>query len=149
VKWGGGGYVTGLIYHPTSAGVLYARTDIGGAYRWNSDGSWTPVTDGLGFSAGENRFLGAESIALDPTNDQRVYLVAGKGTSDGNGRIYVSSDRGNSWTHYDLPFPVGGNENARAVGERLQIDPTNPSTMFYASRTAGLWKSANSGQTWT
>jgi len=147
VKWGGGGYVTGLVYHPTSASVLYARTDIGGAYRWNSDGSWTPITDSL--SAGENRFLGAESIALDPTNDQRVCLVAGKATSDGNGRIYVSSDRGNTWTHYDLPFPVGGNENARAVGERLQIDPANPSTMFYASRTAGLWKSTNSGQTWT
>jgi xyloglucan-specific exo-beta-1,4-glucanase len=149
VKWGGGGYVTGLIYHPTSAGVLYARTDIGGAYRWNSNGSWTPITDGLGFSASENKFLGVESIALDPTNDQRVYMVADKATSDGNGRIYVSNDRGNTWTHFDLPFPVGGNENARAVGERLKLDPTNPSTMFYASRTAGLWKSTNSGQTWT
>jgi len=148
VKWGGGGYVNGLIYHPTSAGVLYARTDIGGAYRWNSNGSWTPITDGLGFSAGENRFLGVESIALDPTNDQRVYMVSGKSTADGNGRIYVSTDRGNNWTHYDLPFPVGGNENGRAIGERLKVDPTNPSTMFYASRTAGLWKSTNTGQTW-
>jgi hypothetical protein len=147
VKWGGGGYVTGLVYHPTSAGVLYARTDIGGAYRWNSNGSWTPLTDSLNTS--ENRFLGIESIALDPTNDQRVYMVSGKATSDGNGRIYVSSDRGNTWTHFDLPFPVGGNENGRAIGERLKLDPTNPSTMFYASRTAGLWKSTNSGQTWT
>jgi hypothetical protein len=66
-----------------------------------------------------------------------------------NGRIYVSNDRGSTWSHYDLPFPVGGNENARAIGERLKLDPTNPSTMFYASRTAGLWKSTNSGQTWT
>ncbi|MES2160135.1 MAG: dockerin [Pseudomonadota bacterium] len=149
VKWGGGGYVSGLIYHPTSAGVLYARTDIGGAYRWNSNGSWTPLADGPGFSASENSFLGVESIGLDPTNDQRVYMVSGKGTTGGNGRIYVSSDRGNSWAHYNLPFPVGGNEGGRAVGERLKLDPTNPSTMFYASRTAGLWKSTNSGQTWT
>ncbi|WP_175001385.1 sialidase family protein [Duganella vulcania] len=155
VKWGGGGYVTGLIYHPTSANVMYARTDIGGAYRWNnSNGSWTPITDGIGFNAGEGSFHGVESIALDPANDNKVYLVTGMYSHnwDGtpiNGRIYASGDRGASWTHYDLPFPVGGNEDARAIGERLKADPTNPSTLFYASRTAGLWKSTNSGQTWT
>jgi hypothetical protein len=155
VKWGGGGYVTGLIYHPTSANVMYARTDIGGAYRWNnSNGSWTPITDGIGFNAGEGNYHGVESLALDPTNDNKVYLVTGLYSHDWqgnpiNGRIYVSGDRGASWTHYDLPFPVGGNEDARAIGERLKLDPTNPSTMFYASRTAGLWKSTNSGQTWT
>ncbi|MYM90842.1 dockerin [Rugamonas sp. FT82W] len=155
VKWGGGGYVTGLVYHPTSANVMYARTDIGGAYRWNnSNGSWTPITDGIGFNAGEGSFHGVESIALDPANDNKVYLVTGMYSHnwDGtpiNGRIYASGDRGASWTHYDLPFPVGGNEDARAIGERLKLDPTNPSTLFYASRTAGLWKSTNSGQTWT
>ncbi len=149
VKWGGGGYVTGLIYHPGTANVEYARTDIGGAYRLNSNGGWTPITDGPGFNGGESRFHGVESIALDPTNDQRVYMITGMYTSEGNGRIYISNDCGNTWTHYDLPFPVGGNQNARAVGERLKLDPTNPSTMFYGSRTAGLWKSADSGHTWT
>ncbi|MFL6630986.1 MAG: dockerin [Massilia sp.] len=155
VKWGGGGYVTGLVYHPTSANVMYARTDIGGAYRWNnSNGSWTPITDGIGFNSGESSYHGVESIALDPANDNRVYLVTGMYSHDWqgnpiNGRIYVSGDRGNTWSHYDLPFPVGGNEGSRAVGERLKLDPTNPSTLFYASRTAGLWKSTNSGQTWT
>ena len=154
-KWGGGGYVTGLIYHPTSYNVMYARTDVGGAYRWDGGGSWTPITDGIGFSGGEGTYHGVESIALDPTNDNKVYLVTGLTTHswDGsaliNGRIYVSNDRGASWTHYDLPFPVGANEHSRAIGERLKLDPTNPSTMFYASRTAGLWKSTNSGQTWT
>ena len=155
VKWAGGGYVTGLVFHPTTAGLMYARTDIGGAYRWNnSNGSWTPITDGIGFNGGESEFHGVESIALDPTNDQLVYLVTGISTKDGsgnllNGRIYASSNRGVTWTHYDLPFPAGGNEGGRAIGERLKLDPTNPSTMFYASRTAGLWKSTNSGQTWT
>ena len=149
VKWGGGGYVTGLIYHPTTANVLYARTDIGGAYRWNqATSSWTPITDGIGFNGGESRFHGAESIALDPNNDQLVYMVTGMYTFEGNGRIYISNDRGTNWTHYDLPFPVGGNNPARAIGERLSVDPNNPATLFYGSRTAGLWKSTDSGHTW-
>lgn len=42
---GGGGFVPGIEFHPTTPGIAYARTDIGGLYRWNSDDSWTPVTD--------------------------------------------------------------------------------------------------------
>ena len=34
------------------------------------------------------------------------------------------------------------------MGERLMVDPNKPSTLFYGSRTAGLWKSADAGQTW-
>jgi hypothetical protein len=149
VKWGGGGYVTGLIYHPTSAHVLYARTDIGGAYRWDETSkSWTPITDGLGFSATESRFHGIESIALDPNNDQLVYMMTGMYTFEGNGRIYISSDRGTTWTHYDVPFAMGGNNGGRPLGERLMVDPNKPSTLFFGSRMAGLWKSTDSGKTW-
>jgi xyloglucan-specific exo-beta-1,4-glucanase len=149
VKFGGGGYVTGLIYHPTSANLLYARTDIGGAYRWNpATSSWTPITDGAGFGAAEGKYHGVESIALDPNNDQLVYMATGMYTFEGNGRLYFSSDRGNTWGYANLPFPVGGNNGGRAIGERLMADPNQPSTLFYGSRTAGLWKSADAGRTW-
>jgi xyloglucan-specific exo-beta-1,4-glucanase len=149
VKWGGGGYVTGLVFHPTTANLLYARTDIGGAYRWNQPtSSWVPITDGLGFGAAEARFHGVESIAVDPNNDQRVYMGAGMYTSEGNGRLYISSNRGDQWSYVTLPFPLGGNNPGRAIGERLMVDPNKPSTLFYATRTAGLWKSLDSGLTW-
>jgi hypothetical protein len=149
VKFGGGGYVTGLVFHPTTANLLYARTDIGGAYRWNqATSSWTPITDGLGFGATESRFHGIESIALDPNNDQLVYMATGMYTFEGNGRLYISSDRGATWSHVDLPFPLGGNNPGRAMGERLMVDPNKPSTLFFGSRTAGLWTSVDSGKTW-
>jgi hypothetical protein len=150
VKWGGGGYVSGLVFHPGTANLLYARTDIGGAYRWNqATSSWIPITDGLGFGAAESKYHGIESIAIDPNNDQLVYMATGMYTFEGNGRLYISSDRGDHWTHVDLPFQLGGNNGGRAMGERLMVDPNKPSILFYGSRTAGLWKSADSGKTWS
>jgi hypothetical protein len=47
-----------------------------------------------------------------------------------------------------MPFKMGGNNNGRGVGERLAVDPQLPSVLFFGSRTAGLWKSSDSGVTW-
>ena len=147
-KIGGGGYVTGLIFHPTTANLLYARTDIGGAYRWNqATSSWLPITDGFG--AAESFFQGAESTALDPNNDQLVYMSTGLyDSANATARLYISSDRGDHWTHVNLPFSAGSNNGGRAMGERMMVDPNLPSTLYYGSRTAGLWKSLDSGRTW-
>lgn len=148
VKFGGSGYVPGLVFHPTSPNVLYARTDMGGSYRWNAATStWIPITDGFGTR--EEFFNGAESIAVDANDDQRVYLVTGLyGWAGSNGRLYISTDRGDNWTHVDLPFRVGSNDPGRAIGERLMVDPNRSSVLYYGSRTAGLWKSSDYGQNW-
>ena len=150
LKFGGGGYVTGLVFHPSTANLLYARTDIGGAYRWNpAASSWTPLTDGLGFSAAESSYHGIESMAVDPNDDRLVYMAAGMYNTDkADARLYISSDRGDHWTFVNLPFSTGGNNGGRAMGERLMVDPNKPSTLFYGSRTAGLWKSEDSGRSW-
>jgi hypothetical protein len=147
-KIGGGGYVTGLVFHPATANLLYARTDVGGAYRWNeATKSWVAITDGFGEA--EGFYHGVESLALDPNNDQTVYIATGIDAAAGStGRLYLSSDQGDHWTHVDLPFPVGSNDPGRAIGERLAVDPNQPSTLYYGSRNAGLWKSTDSGHTW-
>jgi xyloglucan-specific exo-beta-1,4-glucanase len=106
-----------------------------------------PITDG--FSAAESFFQGAESIALDPNNDQVVYMSTGLYNSAGaTARLYISSNRGTSWTSVNLPFSTGSNNAGRAIGERMMVDPNKPSTLFYGSRTAGLWTSTDSGRTW-
>jgi hypothetical protein len=148
VKFGGGGYVPGLIFHPTSPDVLYARTDVGGAYRWDpAAAAWIAITDGFG--PDEGGYHGSETMALDPTDDTRVYMSGGMYVkADNRARLYISTDRGDHWTHVDLPFPAGSNNQGRAIGERLMVDPNDPTILFYGTRTAGLWKSTDRGQTW-
>ncbi|ESQ84941.1 hypothetical protein AEAC466_07745 [Asticcacaulis sp. AC466] len=127
---------------------MYARTDIGGAYRWNqSTKAWIALTDSFG--ARESFFQGAESIALDPNDDQLVYMSTGLYSSaDATARLYISNDRGDHWTSVNLPFSAGANNSGRAIGERMVVDPNKPSILFYGSRTAGLWTSTDSGRTW-
>lgn len=148
LKIGGGGYVPGLVYHPTTPNLLYARTDVGGAYRWNATkSSWIPLTDGFG--PNEAFYQGAESIALDPNDDSLVYMSTGLyNSADGHGRLYISSNQGKTWKHVELPFSVGANNDGRAIGERMMVDPNQPKILYYGSRTAGLWKSSDRGQTW-
>lgn len=44
----GGGYVTGLLYHPKQPGILYARTDIGGVYRYEYEKKcWKSLIDSV------------------------------------------------------------------------------------------------------
>jgi len=144
----GGGFVSGVVFSPVEKDLVYARTDVGGAYRWNpADRTWTPLTDHLGR---DSNFLGIESLAADPVDANTVYLAAGTYTGSwvGNGALLRSNDRGNTWKVIDMPMKMGGNENGRSNGERLAIDPNLPSILYFGSRKNGLWKSTDSGSTW-
>ena len=44
VKVGGGGYIPGLIFSPVEHGLAYARSDMGGLYRWDDKAkTWLPL----------------------------------------------------------------------------------------------------------
>ncbi|GKT44870.1 xylosidase/arabinosidase [Colletotrichum spaethianum] len=147
---GGGGFVPSIVFHPTTKGVAYARTDIGGLYRLNADDSWTPVTDANNFAddAHWNRW-GVDALALDPQDDKKVFIAVGMYTNSwdpNNGQIARSSDRGATWSFADLPFKVGGNMPGRGNGERLAVDPKNSNIVYFGARSGnGLWKSTNGG----
>lgn len=146
----GGGFVTGIVFHPREKGLAYVRTDVGGAYRWDDSArQWIPLTDWIG--ADDVNLLGIESIAIDPSDSERVYLAAGTYTNPktGNGAILRSADRGRSFKRTDLPFKLGGNDMGRGNGERLAVDPNDGRVLFFGSRGAGLWRSDDAGATFT
>lgn len=149
VAIGGGGFVTGVTFHPREKGLAYARTDVGGAYRWDHAAQrWIPLTDWLGPK--DNNLMGIESVAIDPNDPERVYLAAGTylNARVGNGAILRSSDRGRTFQRTDLPFKLGGNEMGRGNGERLAVDPNDGRVLFFGSRGAGLWRSTDRGASW-
>ncbi|MDX3578926.1 MULTISPECIES: 1,4-beta-glucanase [unclassified Streptomyces] len=146
---GGTGFVTGVLFHPAVRGLAYARTDIGGAYRWDDrTARWTPLTDHLGWD--DWNLLGVEALAVDPAHPDRVYLALGTYTQAwaGNGAVLRSEDRGATWARTDLTVKLGGNEDGRGAGERLLVDPRDSDTLWLGTRHDGLLKSTDRGATW-
>ncbi len=144
-----GGFITGIVAHPAQPGLMYARTDIGGAYRWDTvNGRWIPLTDWIPMPSSNN--IGIESIGIDPSDPNRLYLAVGTYTESwaGNGAILVSDDQGNTFTTVPMPFKMGSNDNGREAGERLAVDPNDGSIVYFGSRQNGLWKSGDHGLTW-
>ncbi|MDQ0583793.1 exo-alpha-sialidase [Streptomyces rishiriensis] len=146
---GGTGFVTGVLFHPAVRGLAYARTDIGGAYRWDDRAArWTPLTDHLGWD--DWNLLGVEALAVDPAHPDRLYLALGTYAQSwaGNGAVLRSEDRGATWSRADLTVKLGGNEDGRGTGERLLVDPRNSDTLWLGTRHDGLLKSTDRGATW-
>ncbi|MBQ8108476.1 MAG: cellulose-binding protein [Ruminococcus sp.] len=142
----GGGFVPNIIYNPTEEGLVYCRTDIGGAYKLNKETNrWECITDFIG--GDDWNYMGIESIATDPVEPNRVYIAAGTYTSS-KGAMFYSDDYGENWGICELDFGLGGNEVGRGAGERLQVDPNDNSILYFGSRADGLWRSEDYGKTW-
>src|SRR3982750_4576126 len=74
---GGGGFVTGIVFSPTVPNLVYARTDVGGAYRWDQNiGRWTALNDNV-TDTDPVGGGGIESMAIDPNDSNRVYAAIG------------------------------------------------------------------------
>lgn len=151
VKIGGGGFVTGMVIHPTKPDLIYARTDVGGLYRWNSEKqTWIQLI--TSDSVPQEVPLNIESVALDPQNSNIIYAATGDYTLSSQklkpGIVLKSENQGQSWKILNLSLPIGGNEFWRWTGERLAVDPKNSNIVYFGSRLNGLWYSQNGGESW-
>ncbi|HET8844491.1 MAG TPA: hypothetical protein VFN35_23685, partial [Ktedonobacteraceae bacterium] len=152
VTGGGGGFIVDIIFNQKQKNLIYVRTDIGGAYRWEPrTETWTQLLAWV--SPDEWNLSGVESLATDPVAPHRLYIAAGTYTNSWttmNGAILRSEDYGKTFRRTPMPFKMGGNMPGRGMGERLAIDPNSNNILYFGARGEnGLWKSINHGVTWS
>lgn len=132
---GGGGYVTGIVIHPSQSNRMYIRTDVGGAYKWDGTNQrWVQLLDGLST-------IRVDGMALDPNSPDRVYLALNDG-------VYRSNDLGQSWTKL-MSATYDGNGDMRWTGECLAVDSLTSTVIYAGTRSDGLYRSTNTGTSWT
>lgn len=147
LTFGGGGAVNGFVFHPAQRGLLYARTEKGGAYRWDAAlKAWVPLLDHLG--QGEADLTSVLSLALDPNDPQRIYLACGSFTGEWSRKaaVLASADLGLTWQLHELDLRLGGLEAGRSSGERLQVDPQQGEVLLLGTTQNGLMRSTNRGK---
>lgn len=146
----GGGYVTGLLFHPAAKNILYIRTDIGGSYRFSyEEQKWTSLTESVDmYDLSETYPI---ALAVDERNPERLLIASGINCNDNEeakGKLSISEDGGKTFIHKEIPCYVHGNENGRGTGYRMIMDPACEMGIYFASQKNGLLYSGDFGDTW-
>ena len=147
----GGGFVSGII---TGDDQMYARTDVGGAYRYDYEQKkWVQL---LGFlNEADRGFLSVDAMCVDPNDDDTLYLLCGCAYFSGaRTAIFRSHDAGKTFEEIDVTdlIQVHGNGYGRQCGEAIAVDPDNPDIIYCGgdatAGTSGLIMSEDGGDTW-
>lgn len=151
VAIGGGGYVTSVVTCPSEPNLFYAKTDVGGIFRWLEDTkSWKPLFGWV--ASNQTSYLGVEALAIDPQSPNKIYALVGTDYWDGGKTaILRSEDYGETYSITDVTslFKAHGNGSDRQKGETLAVDPNKGEILFCGTRyNKGLFKSTDSGVTW-
>jgi hypothetical protein len=136
------GLVSAIEVDPTSADTIYIveRPTSGGtsAFRTQDGGSsWTPIADSLQQA---NPGVDPSCIVVNPDHPETVYM----GTWSDSG-VYVSSSRGDPGT-WSARHGVPGHVRKLVIDTRTSANLAT--TVLYAATDAGVFRSANGGQTW-
>lgn len=132
------GRVAAIAIDPASPGHILCGAAAGGIWESRNTGrSWSPRTDRMAT-------LATGAIAFDPVSTSIVYA----GTGEGNfyarlgAGLLRSTNGGATWSLLaDAPFVGQGFYD-------ISIDPNN-TTNLLAATTGGLYKSTDSGRSWT
>ncbi|MDX9845663.1 MAG: T9SS type A sorting domain-containing protein [Tenuifilaceae bacterium] len=140
--YAGVGRINCIAFHPTDPNTFWVGAPSGGLWKTDDGGaSWTVLTDNL-------PVIGVSEIIIpnDYETSQTLYIATGDRDAGDNYSIGVlkSTDGGQTWNQTGLTFPVSSGNRIT----RLLVHPTQQN-IFYAATNGGIFKSTNSGDTWT
>jgi len=143
VGFDSGGWVTGIYPH-TSTGIIYQRTDVGGAYR-SDDGGLTWAWLSGNFASADYAWA-TQGLAVnqsDPTG-QTVLTSVGSGAPSPSSGVFKSVDGGVTWAHTLRGVAANSNCFTRHASPVLAIDEARP-WRVWAAMQQGLWLSVDGG----
>jgi len=151
---GGGGYVTGILIHPSHKDTIYIRTDVAGIFSFNREekGSqnhpeWQPLFDWIPY---ENRYwFGVDGFAIDPNDPNTIYAHCGMYPDVEYADMLKSTDAGKTWKACGLHVRARANQSERYYGESVLVDPRDHNHIWVGTRFDGLWESSDAGTNWS
>lgn len=150
VAMGGGGFVSG-VFATSEDGLYYARTDVGGAYRYNTyEDRWESVSYDI--SEEDRGLLGIAGLAYAEDEPNKLWLLAGTSYfSGGMTCLLISEDYGETFERVNLTemIKADGNGMGRGNGERIAVDPKNSDIVYIGGFSGGLIKSTDGGRTFS
>ena len=121
-----GGIVNTLVVDPKNPATLYAASPIGGVFKSTDRGvKWARIDNGL---TDPSAFI----LAMHPSNPAVLYTGGGSG-------IFRTVNAGKSWAQ------ISDLVNVR----QIVIDPKTPAILYAVVDQGPLYRSTNSGKTWT
>ena len=146
VGFDSGGWVTGLYVHE-STGIVYQRTDVGGAYRSDDGGAtWTWLSGNFESADYAWATQGLAVNQSDPSG-QTVLTSVGSGAPAPSSGVYKSVDGGVTWVRKLSGVAANSNCFTRHASPVLAIDSARP-WRVWAAMQQGLWRSTDGGETW-
>lgn len=135
----GAGRLSFVRFDPTNTNIMYVGAPDGGLWKSVNGGtSWTTNTDFL-------TVIGCSDLAIDPTNNQVMYLATGD--LEGNRRsigILKSTDGGATWNTTGLTWTALDNYKI----SKLLMNPADPLNMIIAT-DGGIFRTTDGWATFT
>ncbi len=128
--------VTAAAVSPTDTGVMYAGTARSLYLTKNGGKEWSLLDDKL---PGAVKSIAVQSITTVPGSPDVVYVA---GVSGGYGKLFKSTDRGNSFK--DI-FTVA---TPKAAATAVATQPGTPETVYVADQKGLVYQSVNGGGSW-
>ena len=148
----GVGRVDRIAFHPTNVNIFYLATPYGGLWKTTNGGlNWQCLTDQI-------PSIGISGIVIDKNNTNTLYILTGTADYQLNSfatifelnapslGVMKSIDGGTTWNMTDgFPLTAG---TTNYISYDLVQDPNNSAVLF-AATSDGIFKSSNSGGSWT